>query len=146
MTTFDDLDSMNEAEWDKVIFQDNHKRRDPDLMELQCWAVNCKAQLHLLRKACPIFNANPDGGVFLVTASVAGVGVSGSSMAYSVSKAAGALFSAVIVPRAIDNFVSELHLVKCLAATQGPKIRVNAISPGLLLTEWVGRCLPSLAI
>ena len=28
--------------------------------------------------------------------------------------------------------------MKCLAATQGPKIRVNAIAPGLLLTEWVG--------
>lgn len=28
--------------------------------------------------------------------------------------------------------------MKCLAATQGPKVRVNAIAPGLLLTEWVG--------
>lgn len=27
--------------------------------------------------------------------------------------------------------------MKCLAATQGPKVRVNAIAPGLLLTEWV---------
>jgi NAD(P)-dependent dehydrogenase (short-subunit alcohol dehydrogenase family) len=40
-------------------------------------------------------------------------------MAYSVTKAAG------------------IQLVKCLAATQGPKIRVNAILPGLLLTDWV---------
>lgn len=40
-------------------------------------------------------------------------------MGYSVTKAAG------------------LHLMKCLASTQGPKIRVNAILPGLLLTEWV---------
>lgn len=40
-------------------------------------------------------------------------------MAYSVTKAAG------------------LHLMKCLAATQGPKIRVNAILPGQLLTDWV---------
>lgn len=39
-------------------------------------------------------------------------------MGYSVSKAAG------------------LHLMKCLAATQGPKLRINAILPGLLLTEW----------
>ncbi|WEW55441.1 hypothetical protein PRK78_000872 [Emydomyces testavorans] len=39
-------------------------------------------------------------------------------MAYSVSKAAG------------------LHLMKALAATQGSKIRVNAVLPGLLLTEW----------
>jgi NAD(P)-dependent dehydrogenase (short-subunit alcohol dehydrogenase family) len=40
-------------------------------------------------------------------------------MAYSVTKAAG------------------LHLMKCIATTQGPKTRINAILPGLLLTEWV---------
>lgn len=45
-------------------------------------------------------------------------------MAYSVTKAAG------------------LRLMKNLAFTQGPKIRVNAILPGLMLTEWV--CLSSL--
>lgn len=39
-------------------------------------------------------------------------------MGYSVTKAAG------------------LHLMKCLAATQGPEIRFNAVLPGLLLTEW----------
>lgn len=27
--------------------------------------------------------------------------------------------------------------MKCLASTQGPKIRVNAVLPGLLLSEWV---------
>lgn len=27
--------------------------------------------------------------------------------------------------------------MKCLAQTQGPKIRVNSVLPGLLLTEWV---------
>lgn len=27
--------------------------------------------------------------------------------------------------------------MKCLAHTQGPKVRVNAVLPGLLLTEWV---------
>lgn len=91
---------MTEAEWDK------------------CWAVNCKAHLHVLRKALPVFNANPEGGVFITTASTAGVSTSGSSLPYSVTKAAG------------------LHLVKCLAATQGPKIRVNSVLPGLLLTEW----------
>ena len=30
--------------------------------------------------------------------------------------------------------------MKCLASTQGPKIRVNAVLPGLLLTEWVCSC------
>ncbi|KAL8721121.1 MAG: hypothetical protein Q9225_002144 [Loekoesia sp. 1 TL-2023] len=45
-------------------------------------------------------------------------------MAYAVSKAAG------------------LQLMKCLATTQGPKVRVNAVLPGLLLTEWGQRFSP----
>lgn len=97
---FGDFDFMTEEDWDKA------------------WAVNCKANLHLLREALPTFKANQDGGVFLLTSSIAGVTAAGSTMAYSVTKAAG------------------LHLVKCLASTQGPKVRVNAILPGLLLTEW----------
>ena len=43
----------------------------------------------------------------------------GSSMPYAVTKAA------------------QVQLVKCLAVTVGPKIRVNTVLPGLLLTEWV---------
>ncbi len=54
-----------------------------------------------------------------MTSSVAGRNPAGSSLPYSVTKAA------------------QLHLMKCLATTQGPKIRVNAVLPGLLLTEWV---------
>jgi NAD(P)-dependent dehydrogenase (short-subunit alcohol dehydrogenase family) len=41
-------------------------------------------------------------------------------MGYSVTKAAA------------------LHLMKHFAFSLGPKIRVNAVLPGLLLTEWVG--------
>jgi NAD(P)-dependent dehydrogenase (short-subunit alcohol dehydrogenase family) len=37
----------------------------------QCWAVNVKGHLHTFREALPTFNANPDGGVFIVTASIA---------------------------------------------------------------------------
>ncbi|KAL9634487.1 MAG: hypothetical protein Q9164_004060 [Protoblastenia rupestris] len=107
-TKFGDLNACTEDEWD------------------QCWAVNCKAHLHLMQKALPTFNTNPEGGVFLVTSSIAGIGVSGSSMAYSVSKASG------------------LHLVKCLASTQGPSVRVNAVLPGLLKTEWGAQLDPAL--
>jgi NAD(P)-dependent dehydrogenase (short-subunit alcohol dehydrogenase family) len=32
---------------------------------------------------------------------------------------------------------AQLHLMKCLASTQGPGVRVNAVLPGLLRTEWV---------
>ncbi|RPA90415.1 NAD(P)-binding protein [Choiromyces venosus 120613-1] len=84
----------------------------------KCWAVNVKANLFLLRAASETFNANPDGGSLLISSSVAGLAPGGSAMAYSVTKAAG------------------LHLMRCLAQSQGPKIRVNAVLPGLLLTDW----------
>ncbi|KAF1973143.1 short chain dehydrogenase/reductase [Bimuria novae-zelandiae CBS 107.79] len=97
---FADLDAMAEEEWDK------------------CWAANVKAPLALLKAAKPTFEANPDGGVFISTGSIAAVSQGGSSMPYAVTKAA------------------QLQLIKCLGATQGPKIRVNTVLPGLLLTEW----------
>lgn len=37
----------------------------------QCWAINCKGNMHLLREALPTFNANAEGGVFLMTSSIA---------------------------------------------------------------------------
>jgi len=73
----------------------------------------------LIREALPAFNANPEGGAFIITSSIAGASLGGSSMAYSVTKAA------------------QLHLMRCLANTQGKKVRINAVLPGLLLTEWV---------
>jgi NAD(P)-dependent dehydrogenase (short-subunit alcohol dehydrogenase family) len=72
-----------------------------------------------MREALATFNANADGGVFIITSSIAGRIPGGSSMPYSVTKAA------------------QLHLMRCLASTQGPKIRVNAVLPGFLRTEWV---------
>ncbi|KEF62409.1 alcohol dehydrogenase, partial [Exophiala aquamarina CBS 119918] len=99
-TDFNDLEALTHEEW------------------LKCWQVNVMSHLVLMQQASPIFNTNDDGGVLLVTSSVAGIALGGSSMGYAVTKAAG------------------LQLVRCLAYTQGPKIRVNAILPGLLLTEW----------
>jgi NAD(P)-dependent dehydrogenase (short-subunit alcohol dehydrogenase family) len=115
---FADINSMSHDEWNK------------------CWSTNVMSHLVLLQQAAPIFNKNADGGTLIISSSVAvgsacnsehkaavdseqGISCSGSSMPYSVTKAAG------------------LHLMKCLATTQGPKIRVNAVLPGLLLTEWV---------
>ncbi|KAL8899756.1 MAG: hypothetical protein Q9192_001422 [Flavoplaca navasiana] len=37
-----------------------------------------------------------------------------------------------------------LQLMKCLAATQGPKVRINAICPGLLLTDWASARGPTI--
>ncbi|KAL3472779.1 hypothetical protein BJX99DRAFT_209053 [Aspergillus californicus] len=100
ITVFNDLDAMENEDWDK------------------CWTANVKGHLWLYKAALPTFKANPDGGAFLLTSSAAAVSATGSSLPYSVTKAAG------------------LHLVKCLAQTQGNKVRANAVLPGLLLTEW----------
>lgn len=37
----------------------------------KCWAVNVKGPLALLRAAMPSFNANADGGAFIITSSIA---------------------------------------------------------------------------
>lgn len=97
---FKDLDALTYEEWDK------------------CWNTNVKGNHALLNAAMPYFRKNQEGGVFIMTSSVAGKSLSGSSMAYSVTKAA------------------QVHLMKCLANTQGPSVRVNAVLPGLLLTDW----------
>lgn len=43
-----------------------------------------------------------------------------------------------------DHEYVAVHLTKCLAKSQGPKVRVNAVCPGLLLTEWVGTRIPEM--
>ncbi|KAH8422873.1 SDR family NAD(P)-dependent oxidoreductase [Aspergillus melleus] len=106
ITQFADLDATTDEDWDR------------------CWSTNVKSNLWLFKEALPTFNANPEGGVFLITSSTAAVMAMGSSLPYSVTKAAG------------------LHLMKCLAQTQGNKVRVNAVLPGLLLTEWGQRFPP----
>lgn len=100
MTNFGDLDAMDDEDWDK------------------CWTVNVKSSFYLFKAAIATFNANPDGGAFIITSSIAGAVPTGSSLPYAVSKAAS------------------IHLMKSLAQSQGSKVRVNAVLPGLLLTEW----------
>lgn len=96
---FGDIYALSEEDWDHA------------------WNVLTKANVFLLQEALPTFNSNPDGGVFLIMTSLAGLITNGSSMAYSVTRAAA------------------LHLMQCLAETQGPKVRVNAVCPGLVDTE-----------
>ena len=52
-SNFADLNDLNHDEWNK------------------CWATNTMAHLQLMQQAGPIFNKNPDGGVYLITSSVA---------------------------------------------------------------------------
>lgn len=86
----------------------------------RCFTMNVKSHLWLMHAARPYLKAaysEEDGAAsFITTASLAGVKVSGSSLAYAVTKAA------------------QLHLAKGLAQIAAPEIRVNSVSPGLLLT------------
>ncbi|KAI1459035.1 NAD(P)-binding protein [Annulohypoxylon moriforme] len=96
MTSIDD--NAYEEEWDRTF------------------NLNVKSHMWLMHAAKK--HLEETEGAFITTASIAGVIPSGSSLAYSVTKAA------------------QIHLVKALAVMAAPKIRVNSVSPGLLLTDW----------
>jgi NAD(P)-dependent dehydrogenase (short-subunit alcohol dehydrogenase family) len=105
ITNFADLEQqVNEEDWDR------------------CFNVNVKSHLWLLYAAKPHLEKSVEtdgvGGAFVTVASLAGVRPSGSSLPYSVTKAA------------------EIHLTKGLAIICGNKVRCNSVSPGLMMTEW----------
>jgi NAD(P)-dependent dehydrogenase (short-subunit alcohol dehydrogenase family) len=101
LTNFMDLEQqVVEEDWDR------------------CFEVNVKSHLWLLYAAKPHLEKSEGGGAFVTVASLAGVRPSGSSLPYSVTKAA------------------EIHLTKGLAMICGEKVRCNSVSPGLMLTEW----------
>ncbi|KAL3441949.1 short-chain dehydrogenase [Aspergillus insuetus] len=105
MTDFMNLDHADdEADWDR------------------CFDINVKSHFRLFRTCQPHLERSE--GVFIATASVAGVKPSGSSLPYAITKAA------------------LIHLVKSLAIIAGPKIRVHSVSPGVLMTDW-GRGFPA---
>lgn len=91
-------DNMEEDDWDR------------------CFQMNVKSHLWLMHAAKKYLDETE--GCFITTASLAGVRVSGSSLAYSVTKAA------------------QIHLARGLAIMAAPRIRVNTVSPGLMLTDW----------
>lgn len=96
---YEDIYALDEEDWDHA------------------WNLFVKSNVWLLRAAKPTFDANEHGGCIICMSSIGGQVNNGSSMAYSVARAA------------------ENHLVRGLAKTQGPKIRVNAVAPGLVETD-----------
>ena len=94
-----DLDGMPEEEWDKIF------------------DVNVKG-IWLCTKAAAPAMRRQGGGAVVSISSIAGLKPAGSSMAYSVSKAAA------------------IHLTKCLALALSPEIRVNSVAPGTVATRW----------
>jgi len=92
---FADLDSMTLEVWDKIM------------------AVNLTGPMRLIKAVAPLMKAQGRGRVVNVS-SVAGLGPSGSSIAYAVSKA------------------GLIHLTRCMAVAMAPETLVNCVAPGLL--------------
>jgi 3-oxoacyl-[acyl-carrier protein] reductase len=92
---FTDLDSMTGEVWDKII------------------AVNLTGPMRLTKAVAPVMKAQGRGRVVNI-ASVAGLGPTGSSIAYAVSKA------------------GLIHLTRCMAVAMAPETLVNCVAPGLL--------------
>jgi ketoreductase RED2 len=79
--------------------------------------VNVLGTFELTKLALPHLKASGRGAVINIS-SVAGLRQVGSSIPYSVSKAA------------------VNHMTKLLANACGPEVRVNAVAPGLIRTPW----------
>ncbi|KAM0558049.1 hypothetical protein ACHAPJ_005216 [Fusarium lateritium] len=108
---------VSNAGWTKFAnFFDLDDNVDEEVWD-RCYAANVKSHMFLAHAAKKYLeNAK---GAFVLTSSVAGVKPSGSSIAYSVTKAA------------------QLHLSKSLAMVMAPSIRVNSVSPGFMETNWI---------
>jgi 3-oxoacyl-[acyl-carrier protein] reductase len=92
---FSDLDNLTQEVWDKIM------------------AVNLTGPMRLTKAVAPIMKAQGRGRIVNI-ASVAGLGPTGSSIAYAVSKA------------------GLIHLSRCMAVALAPETLVNCVAPGLL--------------
>src|ERR1700716_1831584 len=92
---FPDLDNLTMEVWDKII------------------AVNLTGPMRLTKAVGPVMKAQGNGRIVNIS-SVAGLGPTGSSIAYAVSKA------------------GLIHLTKCMAVALAPEVLVNCVAPGLL--------------
>jgi len=79
--------------------------------------VNLKGAFYVSRAGIPLLEAS--GGAIVNVASTAGVGGQGSSIPYAASK--GAMIT----------------MTKSMARSLAPKIRVNAVCPGVIISRWL---------
>ncbi len=92
---FPDLANLTEEVWEKIM------------------AVNLTGPMRLIKAVAPIMKAQGQGRIVNIS-SVAGLGPTGSSIAYAVSKA------------------GLIHLTRCMAVALAPQTLVNCVAPGLL--------------
>jgi 3-oxoacyl-[acyl-carrier protein] reductase len=92
---FADLDGLTIEVWDKIV------------------AVNLTGPMRMIKAVAPIMKAQGRGRIVNIS-SVSGVGPTGSSIAYAVSKA------------------GLIHLTRCMAVALAPEVLVNCVAPGLL--------------
>lgn len=92
---FQDLDSLTYEEWTKII------------------DINLTGPMLCTKAVAPVMKARGSGRIVNIS-SVAGLGPTGSSIAYAVSKA------------------GLIHLTKCMAVALAPEVLVNCVAPGLL--------------
>ena len=92
---FTDLDGMTYEEWTKII------------------DINLTGPMLLCKAVAPVMKKQGHGRIVNIS-SVAGLGPTGSSIAYAVSKA------------------GLIHLTKCMAVAMAPEVLVNCVAPGLL--------------
>jgi 3-oxoacyl-[acyl-carrier protein] reductase len=92
---FPDLDALTEEVWAKIM------------------DVNLAGPMRLTKAVAPVMKAGGAGRIVNI-ASVAGLGPTGSSIAYAVSKA------------------GLIHLTRCMAVALAPEVLVNCVAPGLL--------------
>src|SRR5438067_12398290 len=92
---FGDLDNLTLEVWNKIM------------------AINLTGPMRLTKAVAPVMKAQGRGRIVNI-ASVAGIGPTGSSIAYAVSKA------------------GLIHLTRCMAVAVAPDVLVNCVAPGLL--------------
>jgi 3-oxoacyl-[acyl-carrier protein] reductase len=92
---FSDLDAMSYEEWTKIL------------------DINLTGPMLCTKAVGPLMKRQ-GGGRIVNISSVAGLGPTGSSIAYAVSKA------------------GLIHLTKCMAVALAPEVLVNCVAPGLL--------------
>ena len=92
---FPDLDSLTIEVWEKIM------------------AINLTGPMRLIKAVAPVMKAQKRGRVVNI-ASVAGLGPTGSSIAYAVSKA------------------GLIQLTRCMAVALAPETLVNCVAPGIL--------------